>query len=196
MRYDASFSASSTLSFVIARGESQTRSRRSALSSALVIVRRVYAASGTARARASAEASVARIVRSACSCTRSRPRTRSGARPPSFLSRPNARSTLPRPRYRSPHRLLSRGIQRVQAGRFDPDGGGRAGQFELPVLRVERRAVLPQLGREAVAGIDARAAAERVAQRFVLTDQRDRSSPGRQGVDGLGETAPISIRAP
>ena len=42
--------------------------------------------------------------------TRARPRVRRGFKPHSFFSRPNARSTAPRPRYRSPNRLLSRGI--------------------------------------------------------------------------------------
>ena len=57
-----------------------------------------YAARGTARARLSAQASLARIVRSACSRTRSSPRTRSGASAHSCLRRPNSRSTAARRR--------------------------------------------------------------------------------------------------
>jgi hypothetical protein len=48
-----------------------------------------YAASGTARALARACDSRASITRSAWSATRSSPRTRSGAKPYSFLSRPS-----------------------------------------------------------------------------------------------------------
>jgi hypothetical protein len=68
-----------------------------------------YAASGTARARASAQASLARIVRSACSRTRSRPRTRSGSSAHSCFNRPNSRSTAPRERYSLRERSDSRG---------------------------------------------------------------------------------------
>jgi len=59
---------------------------------------RSFAASGTTRARLSAQASLARIVESAWSRTRSIPRTRSGSSAHSFLSRPNSRSTEARPR--------------------------------------------------------------------------------------------------
>ena len=57
-----------------------------------------YAASSTARAASSATVSRARMVRSACSRTRSMRRTRSGDSPHSFLSRPFSRSTAPRSR--------------------------------------------------------------------------------------------------
>jgi hypothetical protein len=57
-----------------------------------------YAASGTARALASAQASRARIARSAWSATRSMRRTRRGSSAHSCLSRPFSRSTDPRSR--------------------------------------------------------------------------------------------------
>ncbi len=50
------------------------------------------------------------MQRSACSCTRSSPRTRRGASPASCFKRPKHRSTAPRPRYRSPNRLVLRGM--------------------------------------------------------------------------------------
>ena len=52
-----------------------------------------HAASGTARARASADARRASITRSGWSETRSNPRARSGVRAYSFFSLPNSRST-------------------------------------------------------------------------------------------------------
>jgi hypothetical protein len=54
-------------------------------------------AGGTARVRASAHDSFARIVTSASSLIRSRPRTRRGASAQWCLSRPNSRSTAERP---------------------------------------------------------------------------------------------------
>ena len=54
--------------------------------------------SRTARARLSAQAGLARIVRSAWRRTRSIPRTRSGGSAHPFFSRPNSRSTAARPR--------------------------------------------------------------------------------------------------
>ena len=62
-----------------------------AMSSLAVISAGFYAASGMVRARASADESRASITRSAWSATRSSPRTRSGAKPYSFSSRPNTR---------------------------------------------------------------------------------------------------------
>jgi hypothetical protein len=62
------------------------------------------------RVRASDVTSLARIVRSAWSRTRSSPRTRSGSSAHSCLSRPNSRSTAPRERYSFAERSESRGI--------------------------------------------------------------------------------------
>jgi hypothetical protein len=56
------------------------------------------AASGTARALASAPDSLARLVRSACSRTRSIPRKRSWESDDSCFNLPNSRSTEARPR--------------------------------------------------------------------------------------------------
>lgn len=53
---------------------------------------------GGSVARDRAQASLVKIVRSAWSRARSRPRTRRGFSPHSFLSRPNSRSTAERPR--------------------------------------------------------------------------------------------------
>ena len=78
---------------------------------------RRYAASETARARASAEASAGRMQRSAWSATFSIARTRSGASPHSCFNRSKVRSTAPRPRYRSHHRFCR---------------GGRAGRGGSP----------------------------------------------------------------
>ena len=57
-----------------------------------------YAASGTARALASARLRRASKVRSAWSATGSSPRTRRGASPYSCFKRPNSLSTADRPR--------------------------------------------------------------------------------------------------
>lgn len=53
----------------------------------------------------------ARMQRSAWSATGSCPRTRSGAEPWPFFSRPKPRSTAPRPRYSSRQRFVSRGTR-------------------------------------------------------------------------------------
>jgi hypothetical protein len=47
--------------------------------------------------------------------------------------------------------------------------------------------VLPELRGEAVAGIDGRGAADRVGERFMLSDQGDGARPGRDRVERLRE---------
>ena len=79
------------------------------------------------------------MQRSAWRATRSSPRTRSGFKPRLFMSRPNSRSTAPRPRYRSPKRLLSRGIsgcrrealRQTEAGWHSPVGQRHLVSFRL-----------------------------------------------------------------
>jgi hypothetical protein len=76
--------------------------------------------------RASAEASLARIVRSAWRRTRSTPRTRNGSSAHSFLSLPNSRSTEARPAVeRLPPLRLARDQSVESVGR-DPRRGGLA----------------------------------------------------------------------
>jgi hypothetical protein len=77
---------------------------------ASVLRRRLTPRAERLRARLSAQASLARIVRSACSLMRSKPRTRSGDSAHSFLSRPNSRSTEARRRYWAVKRGVSRGM--------------------------------------------------------------------------------------
>lgn len=95
-------------------------------------MRVVYAASGKARSAASRHASAERIVTSACSRTRSSPRTRSGSNAHSCLSRPNSRSTAPRLRYS----LRERSDSVNQLDTFDGELIGLSGKLGNPPLLI------------------------------------------------------------
>jgi len=89
-----------------------------------------YAASGTARARASAQDSFARIVRSACSRTRSIPRTRSGESAHSCLSRlPSFEALGSQPRRRE----LARALRVERTPRHSSRRSGSTGSTGQPV---------------------------------------------------------------
>jgi hypothetical protein len=93
--------SSGSLAMIGACVSSHSAERRRASggrNSATSLMAAAYAASGTARTRASACDRRASITRSAWRATRSKPRTRSGARPYSCFKRPDSRSTEARPR--------------------------------------------------------------------------------------------------
>ncbi len=171
-----------------------------------------YAGSGTVRARASAHASLARIVRSASSRTRSTPRTRSGRKRPLVLEPPElalhggATSVELAP----PGRLARH--ERMQAVGLDPAQGGltlargaaplaraalRIGPREDPLaVLARRRLVVAELDAGRLAKRDDWAAVARPAVGIRWLSDAEAQRPGHRFPRGLARPRASITSAP